>query len=139
MSDVDEIEIPTAFKRKYGDCRIPSTADVRAWKKGRLSASQSGQGLDLEGRPITTVLGISRWANPVNPTTGRWTPSWKPMPTGEGLTALRRVQFKAGSPRAIEMGRKGGQVSGSRPRTDAQLAALAKGRAKRETPGRRQI
>jgi len=127
MSDVDEIEIPAAFKRKYGDCRIPSSADVCAWKKGRLSASRSGQGLDLEGRPITAMPGISRWASPVNPSTGRWTPPWKPMPTGEGMEANLRTRFKPGSAQASEAGRKGG-----RRRTEAKVEAARMNGRKRK-------
>jgi len=129
MSDVDEIEIPPAFKRKYGDLCIPSNADMRAWTKGRLSASQSGQGLDLEGRPITPVPGISRWAHPVNPSTGRWTPPWKPLPTGEGIEANLRTRFKPGSAHAREAGRKGG-----RRRTKAKVEAARMNVRKRKRP-----
>ncbi len=125
-----ETEIPAAFARRFGNARVPSSADVRAWRRGLLGARKVGQRFTIDGKPIVEPF-VSRW-DMRHPTTGRWTAPWRPMPTGKGMEANLRVRFKKGDPRASAAGKRGG-----RSRSKAKLAALVLNRAKAHEARRR--
>jgi hypothetical protein len=100
----EEDEIPEAYIRRFGNARIPSSADCRAWKEGRLGGDPHSWQFDIHGKRIIDRLpSLPRDQHPV---THRWTPFWKPRPTGEGKIANRRTRFKLGDPRAILAGRR---------------------------------
>jgi hypothetical protein len=125
-------EIPPAFVRRFGNARIPSSADIRAWKQGLLGADPRSRHFDIDGKRI--VDESPRGPQDVNPSTGRWTPPWKQRPSGKGMAAQLRVRFKPGDPRAVAAGRRSTPAKRRAVRENLKLANEARRKKKRPRP-----
>jgi hypothetical protein len=128
--ETDEDEpIPAAFVRRFGNARVPTSGDVAAWKRGLLGADPRSRLFDLDGRRIADES--PRGPQDVNPSTGAWTPPWKPRPTGRGMAAQLRVRFKPGDPRAVAAGRRSTPAKRKAVRENLKLANEARRKKKR--------
>jgi hypothetical protein len=129
-NDNDE-PIPAAYVRRFGNARVPTSGDVRAWEQGLLGADPRSRQFDIDGHRIIDASPKA----PVDrhPVTGRFAAPWKDKPTGRGMAAQLRVRFKPGDPRAVAAGRRSTPAKRMSSRENLKLANEA-GRKKQRPP-----
>jgi len=117
--DTDEIQPPAAWVRRYGNCRVPSSTDLRAWARGDLT---HGLGPTKRQRQQEIEHVTQCRQDNLHPRTGNWAARWKPAPNPDRRAAAKahlRGRFRAGDPKLRALGHRGGC---SRSRRKAQAA-----------------
>jgi len=113
--DTDEIQPPAAWVRRYGNCRVPSSTDLRAWARGDMQ-----HGLGPTRRQLKHEIECRK--NGVHPRTGNFAAQWKPAPNPDRKAAARahrKSRFRKGDPKLKVIGHRGGRL---RSRRKAQAA-----------------
>lgn len=129
MISYDEQNPPPAFVKRWGNARVPGSADIRAWAQGKLSAHPRDRGLAVDGKRVADPAPFV--ARDEHPVTHKWAAPWKKRPTGEGLRANLRTRFKAGDPRTIRAASRSTPAKREAARRNGRLG----GRPKKKTPG----
>ena len=108
--DTDEIQPPVAWVRRYGNCRVPSSTDRRAWARGDML-----HGLGPTRRQLKHEIACRK--NGIHPRTGNFAAQWKPAPNPDSKAAAkahRKSRFRAGQPKLKALGQRGGRSRSQR-------------------------